>query len=69
MFKDVAAGTYCMVTISKDTDLEGNPCETIIVQASPNLESTNYDLFHDILLEVAVVADFLEEKYFKTDKN
>ena len=67
--KDAAFGVYSAVAIVPDKDMAGNPCETIIVQAAPNLESTNYDLFKDILTEVAYNADVLEEKYFGKDIN
>ncbi|MEM7102238.1 MAG: toll/interleukin-1 receptor domain-containing protein [Bacteroidota bacterium] len=65
--KEAAYGIYSAITIVDDKDTNGNPCETIILQAAPNLESTNYDLFKQIVLEVAATGDFLEEKYFGKD--
>ena len=48
---------------------EGNPCETVVIQASPILEYLQKEEFIDILWEVAEIADILEEKHFGGDSN
>ena len=67
MLRDGGAGNYSTVTIVPDKDKEGNPCETIIVQASPVLEYLTKEEFLFVLWEVADVADILEEKHFGGD--
>lgn len=69
ILKEAGYGIYSSVTIVNDKDKEGNPCETVIVQAAPNVEHTNDDLLNDIIFEVAANADLLEEKFFGGDHN
>lgn len=64
IMREAGLGVYSMITIIDDKDENGNPCETILVQASPIVEYTNqYDLLKFVVTEVASVADFLEQKY------
>lgn len=69
LLKEAKFGVYSMVTILSDKDSEGNPVESVIVQASPIVEYTTYDELFYVICEVAEVADLLEEKYFGVDKN
>lgn len=70
LFKDSGRGNYSSVTIVSDTDKEGNPCESIVVHASPIHEYLSEAEFLNILWEVGENADILEEKYFDgIDKN
>ncbi len=69
LMKESGYGVYTTVTIVPDKDKEGNPNETIVVQASPVLEHLSKDEFLYILWEVAEVADILEEKHFGGDAN
>ncbi|MEM7105443.1 MAG: hypothetical protein AAF502_20065 [Bacteroidota bacterium] len=69
LMKEAAYGIYSMVAITTDKDKEGNPCETVIVQAAPNVSYTNLDLLNDVIFEVAANADLMEEKYFGGDRN
>lgn len=67
LIKESGYGIYTTVTIVADKDTDGNPCETVVVQASPVLEYLSKEEFLFILWEVAEVADILEEKHFGSD--
>ncbi len=69
LLKESGYGVYSTVTIVPDKDKEGNPCETVVVQASPVLEYLQKEEFIEILWEVAEIADILEEKHFGGDSN
>lgn len=69
LLKESGYGVYSTVTIVPDKDKEGNPCETVVIQASPILEYLQKEEFIDILWEVAEIADILEEKHFGGDSN
>lgn len=69
LIKESGYGVYTTITIVPDKDKEGNPCETVIVQASPVYEFISKEEFLYILWEVAEVADILEEKHFGCDVN
>lgn len=69
LLKESGYGVYSTVTIVPDKDKEGNPCETVVVQASPILEYLQKEEFIEILWEVAEIADILEEKHFGGDSN
>lgn len=59
---------YCTVSILATKDKEGNPDESLIVQAAPLEKHTSPDMLDTILFEVANNADYIEEKYFGGDK-
>ena len=69
LLKDSGSGYYSTITIVPDKNAEGNPCETVVVQASPYLDSLSVELLGDIIFEVANEADWLEEKHFGGDTN
>ena len=69
LLKESGFGTYSTITVVSDKDKEGNPCETIVVQASPVLEFLSKEEFLFILWEVAEIADILEVKHFGGDAN
>lgn len=69
LIREAGFGVYSTITITSDKDKEGNPCETIVVQASPVQEYLTKEELIYILWEVAEVADILEEKYFGGDHN
>ncbi|MCH2021543.1 MAG: hypothetical protein MK207_03585 [Saprospiraceae bacterium] len=69
LLRESGYGVYSTITIVPDKDKSGNPCETVVVQASPVYEYLNEDEFLYILWEVAEVADILEEKHFGGDTN
>ncbi len=69
LMKDSGAGVYSSVTIVNDKDKQGNPCETIVVHASPIREMVSKEEFLYILWEVAERADILEERFFGGDNN
>jgi len=69
LLKDSGSGYYSTITIVPDKNAEGNPCETVVVQASPYLDSLSVELLGDIIFEVANEADWLEEKHFGGDNN
>lgn len=69
MMKEAAWGVYSIVTITTDKTKDGQPCETVIVQASPIAEYTTPELLNEIIYEVACNADIIEEKYFGGDNN
>lgn len=69
LMREAGYGVYSTVTIVPDTDKEGQPCETVVVQASPVHEYLTEDELLYILWEVAEMADILEEKHFGGDKN
>lgn len=69
LVKESGYGVYSTITIVPDKDKEGNPCETVVVQASPVQEFLSKEEFLYILWEVAEVADILEERHFGGDTN
>ena len=69
LMKDSGAGVYSSVTIVNDKDKQGNPCESIVVNASPIQNMVTKEEFLYILWEVAERADILEERYFGGDDN
>lgn len=69
LLKESGYGVYSTITIVPDKDKDGNPCETIVVQASPMEKYLTKEEFLYILLEVAEVADIIEEKHFGGDLN
>lgn len=69
LLKESGYGIYSTITIVPDKDKEGNPCETVVVQASPIHEHLSREQFLYILWEVAEVADIIEEKHFGGDSN
>ena len=69
LMKDSGAGVYSSVTIVNDKDKQGNPCESIVVHASPIQNMVTKEEFLYILWEVAERADILEERYFGGDDN
>jgi hypothetical protein len=69
LLKESGYGVYSTVTIVPDKDKSGNPCETVVVQASPIMEYLQKEEFIEILWEVAEIADILEEKHFGGDSN
>lgn len=69
LLKEGGFGFYTTVTVTTDKDKDGNPCETIIAQASPVLDWTTPELLNEIIYEVAYNADIIEERYFGGDNN
>jgi len=69
ILKDSGFCYYSTVTIVPDKTEGGAPCETVVVQASPYLDSLNVQQLGDIIFEVANNADWLEEKHFGGDSN
>lgn len=69
MMRDSGAGVYSSVTLVNDKDTNGNPCETIVVHASPIREHVTQAELEYIIWEVAERADVLEERYFGGDAN
>ena len=69
LIKESGCGVYSSVTIVNDKDKEGNPCETIVIHASPIQELVTKEEFLYILWEVAERADILEEKFFGGDSH
>lgn len=69
LLKEGGYGFYTTVTLTSDKDKEGNPCETVIVQASPVMEWTTPELLNEIIYEVAYNADIIEERYFGGDNH
>lgn len=69
LLKESGYGIYSTITIVPDKDKDGNPCETVVVQASPMLKYLTEEEFLYILWEVAEVADIIEEKHFGGDLN
>lgn len=67
VMKEAGWCSYSSVTITNDKDKDGNPCETIIVQAAPYAEHTTVEMLNDVIFEVANNADIIEEKYFGGD--
>lgn len=65
--KDTGKAIYSNLTIVHDTDSDGNPCESLVVQASPILEYLNADELTLILREVGQLADYIEGNYFHKD--
>ena len=64
LLKDENFFNYCTLTITNDKTADGTPCETLIVQSAPYVESTSVDLLSEIIFEVANNADYIESKYF-----
>ena len=69
LMKDSGKGVYSSVTILDDKDKKGEPCESVIVHASPMIDRLTEEEFLYILWEVAERADILEEQYFGKDDN
>ncbi|MFK7796147.1 MAG: hypothetical protein AB8E82_01755 [Aureispira sp.] len=69
LLKESGYGVYSTITIVPDKDKEGKPCESIFIQASPILEYLEEEELIEILMEVAEIADILEEKHFGGDSN
>ena len=69
LLKESGYGVYSTITIVPDKDKSGNPCETVVVQASPIHKYLTKEEFLYVLWEVAEVADVLEEKHFGGDLN
>ena len=69
MVKDSGAGIYSSLTIVNDKDKEGNPCESLVVHASPIKSQLSKEQLFYIIREVAEQADIMEEIYFVVDKN
>lgn len=69
LMKESGYGVYTTLTIVPDKDKDGNPCETVVVQASPVYDFLTKEEFLYILWEVAEVADIVEEKHFGGDSN
>ncbi len=70
LLKEATYGYYSTITLTADKTADGQPCETIIVQASPIAEYiSSIEELSDIIWEVAEVADIIEERYFGGDKN
>jgi hypothetical protein len=68
LLKESLFCNYCTVCILATKDKEGNPNESVIVQAAPLAKHTNSDMLDTILFEVANNADYIEEKFFGGDK-
>lgn len=64
LMKDAGRCFHSTITIVSDKNKEGQPCESIIVQASPNLKYVTKEFFLEVLFEVAETADILEERHF-----
>jgi hypothetical protein len=62
-------GFYTMICIVDEQDEDGNDVEMVYVQASPIIDySTNFEeLIYECVTECAIVADFLEKKYWGGD--
>lgn len=69
ILKECGYCNYSTLTVTDDKLADGTPCETIIVQASPFLDSTSIELLGDIIWEVAFNADYVEGKFYGGDKN
>jgi len=69
LIRESGHGTYTTITVMADKDKRGNPCETIVVQASPVYEFLSKEEFLYILWEVADVADIIEKRHFGGDQN
>jgi hypothetical protein len=68
LLKESLFCNYCTVALLATKDKEGNPNESLIVQAAPYEKYTSPELLDNILFEVANNADYIEEKYFGGDK-
>lgn len=65
LLREALYGIYTMICIMDETDPDGNPIETVYVQASPIVDYCQHeDIVYDCILECAIVADYLEKKYF-----
>lgn len=69
LLKEGGYGTYAQVTVTTDKRANGEPCETIIVQAVQPIELTNEAILNEVLYDVAYNADIIEETYFGGDNN
>lgn len=69
MIKDSGAGIYSSITIVNDKDIEGNPCESLVVHASPIKSQLSKEQLFYIIWEVAEQADFMVERYLGVDEN
>lgn len=70
LLKEASYGIYTSITIAADQTASGEPCEAVVIQASPIAEYvTTVEEMAVILWEVAEMADIIEEKYFGGDKN
>ena len=67
LIKQSGYGVYTTVTVVPDKDKSGNPCESVVVQASPVLDFLSKEEFLFVLWEVAEIADILEEKHYGKD--
>ena len=69
LLKEGGYGTYAQVTVTTDKRANGEPCETIIVQAVQPIELTNENILNEVIYDVAYNADIIEETYFGGDQN
>ncbi len=70
LLKEAYYGFYTMICIVDEKDDNGNPIETVYVQASPIVDySHDEDLIYECIMECAIVADYLEKKYWGEDIN
>lgn len=69
LLKEGGYGTYAQVTVTTDKRANGEPCETIIVQAVQPVELTNEAILNEVIYDVAYNADIIEETYFGGDNN
>ncbi|MBK9283679.1 MAG: hypothetical protein IPM51_05095 [Sphingobacteriaceae bacterium] len=69
LLKEGGYGTYAQVTVTTDKRANGEPCETIIVQAVQPVELTNETILNEVIYDVAYNADIIEETYFGGDNN
>ena len=70
LLKEASDSIYTRLSIATDQTASGEPCEAVVIQASPIAEYvTSVAEMAFILWEVAEMADIIEEKYFGGDKN
>lgn len=69
LLKEGGYGTYAQVTVTTDKRANGEPCETVIVQAVQPVELTSEAILNEVIYDVAYNADIIEESYFGGDNN
>ncbi len=70
LLKEAYYGIYTMICIVDEKDENGNLEEMVYVQASPIVDfSHDKELIYECVMECAIVADYLEKKYWGVDKN
>lgn len=67
ILKEARPCCYCSITITSDKLGDGTPVESIIAQSALVLETTTAAEVSNAIYDVAVAADYIEEKFFGGD--